>query len=549
MRESHTLTMQRTGIQTLELGKILAERWRVDSVLGRGGQGEVYLGTQMRLDRKVAIKTLNPRSAGWADSVARFRREAAVIQTLTHPNTIRLYDTGTTDDSVLYIVMEYLEGRPLNTVLEENKRLPIQVVQEIAEQLLGALMEAHSKGVIHRDIKPSNIYLCRQVGAPYFVKLLDFGLARAQVGEVSLETSSGAVMGTPHYMSPEQALGERVDARCDLYSLALTLFELAVGRPAYDGKTAAQLLIQHISEEPLRLPPGLVGTPLGEVIRLAANRWPHLRPPSAAAMLEELTGEPSLERYSLESGLDAPDLDSAPDTLDVSISVVTPPASGTLIDPTAPTREDRPPAAPAPPPARSPLGLRAGLALSLVAVLVLGFLAFGGGGESTSDDRDAVDPGAESTEPGATKPEDSNLVEGSGAGAEPPQVALSKPPELADTQPPELEPSEPSSDPGTEQPVVAEPTDGTATEVEPEPAPERRRRRRPPTTDVETSSPAPERTTEPSAIEPAAIETAAAPEPDPEQVESGVSSDEEPEPDPLGSEEPVPSARPTLTGF
>ena len=279
-----------SSIRLREL-QVLDGRFRILNRIGEGGMGTVYLGEQIGLGRKVAIKTLNPEFGENVDLIARFRREAHVIENLTHPNTVRLYDFGETDTGLLYIVMEYLEGQTLEEVVRDRGRLPVQTVVHIAKQVLGSLVEAHAQSIVHRDIKPSNLILCEQLGADNFVKVLDFGLARADVENVSLHTYSGAVMGTPHYMSPEQARGQKVIPSSDLYSLGLTLYELVMGEPAYNASSPYELAMYHLTPDPLELPGLLRGTRLGAVIAKAAEKDPDLRYASAVDMLRDLQSD------------------------------------------------------------------------------------------------------------------------------------------------------------------------------------------------------------------------------------------------------------------
>jgi len=506
--------MEHTQTHTLELGQVLADRFRVDSILGRGGQGHVYLGTQLALGRKVAIKTLNTRMAQWTEGINRFKREAVVIQSLTHPNTIRLYDTGVTSDGVLYIVMEFLDGNPLDAVLRDMGKLPISVVVDIGSQMLGALIEAHSQAIVHRDIKPSNIYLCRQVGAPYFTKLLDFGLARANIDNISLETQSGAVMGTPHYMSPEQALGETVDERSDLYSLALTLFELAVGKPAYDGKTNAHLLIQHVSEDPIPLPELLQGTRLGEVIARATSRYREHRYQTAEAMLVALSGKSSVEQFTL-TALSRESSSVPDDTLDDSFSLMTP----ATVEPLAPAkRSDQTAKVETGPVVGAPVrrGVDRRLA-ALASILVISAAIFG---LVLSQSDNHPDP-APNHEPAQTM------------GESPPSSEV--PPTQVDAataqQPDEdkaiEEPSAPTaaldnSDKLNEEPVVAE---ESAEEPEADPVPPRRSRRE--ARAEPQTEPEPEAEPEPAVQPPRVVEVISEPEPEPEPVDTEQEDPEE----------------------
>lgn len=283
--------MTQVRLHRLKPGEILAGRYEVLSPLGEGGMGWVYLGMQLELDRKVAIKTLHPGKTQSPNTVARFRREASVAQALTHPNTVRIYDFGKTDYGMLYLVMEYLKGSSLDEVIRAQGKLPEHKVIRVAEQALKSLIEAHAFGIVHRDIKPSNLMICKQVGVPYFIKVLDFGIARISDSESSFMTDTGALMGTPHYMSPEQARGEQPDARSDLYSLGVTLLELATGKPPFDGGSPLQVALQHLTPDPIPIPKWLLKTELGRVIQRAVEKSLDKRYRSAEEMLYDLTGE------------------------------------------------------------------------------------------------------------------------------------------------------------------------------------------------------------------------------------------------------------------
>lgn len=268
--------------------RLLAGRYEIVRPIARGGMGAVYLARQLQLDRKVAVKVLRPDARPSPSLIARFRRESLVAKRLTHPNTVRIYDYGETDDGDVFLVMEYLEGTTLAELLRSRGALPLDVVTYIARQILKSLVEAHTHGIVHRDIKPSNVMLCEQLGEECFVKVLDFGIARFHAGEQEFETQSGAMVGTAHYMSPEQALGRKVDARSDLYSLGVMLFELASGQRPYTGDSPVEVAMQHASSEPVEIVEPLTNTPLGVLIQRATKKAPDDRYATARDMLEDL---------------------------------------------------------------------------------------------------------------------------------------------------------------------------------------------------------------------------------------------------------------------
>ncbi|NKB94621.1 MAG: Stk1 family PASTA domain-containing Ser/Thr kinase, partial [Candidatus Nanopelagicales bacterium] len=237
-----------------EPGKMLGDRYQVGEVIGRGGMAEVHEGRDLRLGRRVAIKILRPDLAKDPTFQERFRREAQSAAALNHPNIVAVYDTGEDtlidpngqDVVVPYIVMEYVDGMTLRQLLTSGRRLLPERALEMTAGVLTALDYAHRHGIVHRDIKPANVMLTRTGD----VKVMDFGIARAVNESGQTMTSASAVMGTAQYLSPEQARGEVVDARSDLYSTGVLLYELLVGQPPFTGESAVSIAYQHVSEMP-----------------------------------------------------------------------------------------------------------------------------------------------------------------------------------------------------------------------------------------------------------------------------------------------------------
>ncbi|MGY0388202.1 Stk1 family PASTA domain-containing Ser/Thr kinase [Nocardioides sp. WG-D5] len=229
-------------------GALLAGRYEVGELLGRGGMAEVRKGTDHRLGRVVAIKRLRMDLASDATFQARFRREAQSSAKLNHPSIVSVYDTGEekTDDGVAqpYIVMEYVAGRTLRDVLREGRKILPERALEISSDVLNALDYSHRNGIIHRDIKPGNVMLTPAGD----VKVMDFGIARALNDVQSTMTQTAAVVGTAQYLSPEQARGEQVDARSDVYSAGCLLYELLTGRPPFVGDSPVSVAYQHVRE-------------------------------------------------------------------------------------------------------------------------------------------------------------------------------------------------------------------------------------------------------------------------------------------------------------
>ena len=275
--------------------RVLGGRYEVRSLIGRGGMAEVHLGFDKRLSRIVAIKTLRTDLA--MDSVfqARFRREAQSAASLNHPNIVAVYDTGEEPTilpdgrrvSIPYIVMEYVDGRPLKDLLSDDAGpFPIPEVVDIVAGVLSALEYSHSAGLIHRDIKPGNVMLTSKGE----VKVMDFGIARAIADSQATMTQTNAVVGTAQYLSPEQAQGKPVDARSDLYSTGVLLFELLTGKPPFTGDSAVAVAYQHVQTLP-PLPSSIapdIPAEMDRVVMKALAKNPDDRYSSAAAMKADL---------------------------------------------------------------------------------------------------------------------------------------------------------------------------------------------------------------------------------------------------------------------
>lgn len=268
--------------ETLE-GRMLGH-CRVEKLLGEGGMAKVYLGHHETLDKKVAVKVLSPALAADREFVQRFLREARAAAKLDHPNVVQVYDAGSAGE-VNYMVMQFIEGTDLHSYLKKAGKLPVKDVIAAGKRVASALAAAHDRGLIHRDVKPSNIMIGK--GGKVFVT--DFGLARDTSTNMEL-TRTDTVMGSPHYMSPEQAMGEKLDGRTDIYSLGASLYHMLTGKTPYDGPTPAVIMLKHTQPEsapdPLRKIVPDVPAELDALIMKMMAKKREERPASMKAVLE-----------------------------------------------------------------------------------------------------------------------------------------------------------------------------------------------------------------------------------------------------------------------
>jgi serine/threonine-protein kinase len=277
--------------------ELLNGQFQVIQKIGTGGMGSVYKALQPAMNRMVAIKILHPKLAGRKDLTSRFRREARAMSQLTHPNTVKVFMYGELEeDGALYIVMELLEGRNLNQAVRKEGPIPPERAIPILTQVCGALQEAHELGIVHRDLKPENIFLSNQGGMTDYPKVLDFGLAKVterqmQPGSLIL-TQEGMVFGTPEFMSPEQAQGRTLDARSDIYSLAVILYEVLTGKLPFTAKTPMEYIQKHVTEPIIPLDervPGKTFPPgLGDVLAKALEKKPEARYQTAVQFADAL---------------------------------------------------------------------------------------------------------------------------------------------------------------------------------------------------------------------------------------------------------------------
>jgi eukaryotic-like serine/threonine-protein kinase len=274
------------------LGKIVDGRYKVMEVIGRGGMGVVYRVEHLRMGKVAAMKVLHRDLASDPDVVQRFEREASAISRLHHPHTVQVFDFGTAQGA-LYLIMEYVRGLDLGSIITRDGPLPWSRAAPLLAQICGALAEAHELGIVHRDLKPENVLITRTGNGRDYAKVLDFGLAKLEQPQVpTTATDRQQIVGTPYFMSPEQIRGDDVDARSDIYSFGCLMFELLTGQHLFTGSTAVGVLTKHLTVEPD--PPSMRAPKLGidpQVDALCAKalaKDPSMRFQTATALVEAI---------------------------------------------------------------------------------------------------------------------------------------------------------------------------------------------------------------------------------------------------------------------
>jgi serine/threonine-protein kinase len=271
------------------VGLRIDNKYLIEDKLGSGGMATVYRATRLLIGDTVAIKILHPGQVDDRQSVERFRREAQAAARLKHPNVVPIYDFGVSSDGLVYLVMELVEGKSIRDMLREHGAFAPQMASEIVTQVCSALEEAHKRNVIHRDIKPDNIVV-DATPAGIRVKVLDFGIAWMRDVAAASLTETGNIVGTPHYMSPEQCLGEEPDPRTDIYSLGVVLFEILAGVVPFNARASTAVVVQHVNQQPpsLRAINSSVPPAVESVVMHALAKQRDQRPQSAALLAAEL---------------------------------------------------------------------------------------------------------------------------------------------------------------------------------------------------------------------------------------------------------------------
>ncbi len=235
------------------LGSVVADRYHILKKLGEGGMGTVYLAEHVKMGRKSALKVMNPGMNSDPDAIARFNREASNASRLSHPNICGIYDFGETPDGLIYLAMEFIEGKALTDLIEIDGSLAPARAGSIVHQTGDALQVAHDAGIVHRDLKPDNIMVTKNRDGTDLVKVVDFGIAKASSSDAQKVTKTGLVVGTPEYMSPEQLSGDKLDGRSDIYSLALVAFNCLTGKLPFPSETAQEAMIMRLTDRPRML--------------------------------------------------------------------------------------------------------------------------------------------------------------------------------------------------------------------------------------------------------------------------------------------------------
>ena len=467
--------------------------YKIEKLLGEGAMGDVYLAVHEALGRQVAIKTLKPQVAADRAMTERFFSEARAVNIIRHENIVECTDLVNDPTGKSYIVMELLEGRTLGQAIREAHRMPARRAARIAAQIADALGAAHDKGIVHRDLKPDNVFLIKRAGSADYVKVLDFGIARLRpdLGGGAVATQSGALIGTPAYMSPEQARGDRAGPAADIYALGAVLFHMLTGQMPFQATSLSLMLVAVLQEQPPRADVIAKDLPaaLADVVERALAKDPATRPvdmasfrrellaaadgaQDGAAMVAEANARASASSLALEKTL-APSVAPAPAVGQSSLS-----AAAAAIEPSG---------------GRKRRGVWIGAAIGAAAIAGVVGVAVLGGGDHAAPAVQPAAPAAPAVAPSAPPPAAAApaapVVETAPA---PPPVAST--PAIATTPPPA---DKPPVAPARPRPAVAATPHPPATTAHP------------PTTTTTTMPPAtttPPATSPPPATEPAKVD-------------------------------------------
>ena len=306
-------------------GITLSERYQLVKRVGEGAMGSVYQAKHTFMQKDVAVKMLHPQLLDNPEVVERFQREAQAAAHIDHPNVCNATDFGKFGENSFFLVMEWLDGKALDEILAERD-LDIPSALHIARQIALALEKAHELGIVHRDLKPANIMIVERESDSLFVKVTDFGVARVRIGvDATKLTQAGMTYGTPSYMAPEQAAGEEIDHRADIYALGIVLFEMVTGRVPFTGGSVAQILAAHVTEpppEPSKVAHQPIDPELEKLILRCLSKNPQNRPATARELVEALS---ALESRPLRSNQN-----ESPSSHQETVALVSSPASGEL---------------------------------------------------------------------------------------------------------------------------------------------------------------------------------------------------------------------------
>jgi serine/threonine protein kinase len=292
-----SMSASKTSASNGLLGQTIDGRYRVESLLGEGGMGLVYRVKHTRLNRTLAMKVLRPQNTSDPEVLARFQREAESASAIGNEHIVDISDFGELGDGSTYFIMECLDGLDLIDAIDDVDRMPDERALRIAAQVCNALGAAHDVGITHRDLKPENVFLIKRDGTEDFVKVLDFGIAKVSNASDRL-TRDGAVLGTPHYMSPEQCEGRGVDHRTDIYAVGVLLYEMVTGYVPHDADTMMGILTKHMYEKPV--PPRKRGSSISDALERLIMRCLEKQPEDRYQTMDDLAANLELLRSGLQ---------------------------------------------------------------------------------------------------------------------------------------------------------------------------------------------------------------------------------------------------------